>query len=1108
MKRGLNRFFSLLWHIFLLLSLLILMIPGAALAAGGDIIVSGPGLNNSEPVVITQAQLRGESPLSDGTSYLRQHDIIYSTINTWPTKSWYRGKGVLLTDLLEAAGGLNPDATQIRFTSRDGFKATFSVQEIVYTPRYCFPNFMSTGLPGHLPGDASNPVEVKAIIAHQSVSASFYEDILDDGYLSSKDSNLLLYGQRAVTEQTNSRFAKYVEKIEVLTDPVPEWDNPTATPEPGVVSVGTLVELRSIYNDEDKIHYTLDGSDPTIESPMYNWIASRWWSSREDELAQINKPIEITKNTTIKAIVIGPGRADSDIVTFEYLVSLENPPELTADTSDNKVGQDIEIIFIDNEAWRNAVAEVRINDALLDRDKYVLEASKLIIFSGVFTGAGDYTILIKAHGYHDATVTQTIMGSSGGSGGSGGSGENPKKPPSLTADTDENYIGAPIRITFSDDPDWRKNISEIRVDGNALNKGNYTIGAGYIELADTVFTSAGSYAILVKAEGYSDASVTQRIIGNKDIVLTITGEGVAKTKTFTLNDLENMPQHKYVYSVINTWPSKSWYVGEGVKLDDLLDEAGGITKDATLVRVSSSDGYVMTFTVDELLEDTRYCFPNFKEGASDSDGHIPGSTKGKKVVGTILALKGAEGLDIPDDDDMNKVNSPQLMLGQRAVTEQTGPLFVKKTSKIEVLTSSIPKWDEPKAEPAGGTVPYGTMVRLSNKNMDLDKIYYTTDDTTPTLDSPMYNLVAKRWWSSRGKEKVEEINHPIEITKDTVIKAITIGPGKKPSDVVTFTYKVVEAPTGQSSKVSTDQDSVVRLGNEASIQIPAGALSGSDEVEVRIERVEAPTPAPEGFRFSGSVYEFTVDGKRSYSFLKKVIITLRFDPADVIEGENPVVYRYDEELGRWVNLGGVVNGSNISVEVNNVGKYAVFVAAKSSEQNLLDITGHWAEGSIRELVALGAVSGYPDGTFRPNNKISRAEFATVLVKALGLSPQKGKVFTDTAGHWAEQMISTAASLGIVSGYNEKIFGANDPVTREQMAALIVRAAKLTIIKEELSFTDKDKISAWARDAVTTAVKNEIISGYPDNTLRPKGNATRAEAVSVILKIVKNLGRDF
>lgn len=82
------------------------------------------------------------------------------------------------------------------------------------------------------------------------------------------------------------------------------------------------MELYSPVGDEDKVHYTLDGSNPTIESPMYNWVASRWWSSRGPEnLAAINRPIELTEDTTIKAVTIGPGKADSDVATFTYKVT-------------------------------------------------------------------------------------------------------------------------------------------------------------------------------------------------------------------------------------------------------------------------------------------------------------------------------------------------------------------------------------------------------------------------------------------------------------------------------------------------------------------------------------------------------------------------------------------------------------------------------------------------------------------------------------------------------------------------------------------------------------------------------------------------------------------
>ena len=170
--------------------------------------------------------------------------------------------------------------------------------------------------------------------------------------------------------------------------------------------------------------------------------------------------------------------------------------------------------------------------------------------------------------------------------------------------------------------------------------------------------------------------------------------------------------------------------------------------------------------------------------------------------------------------------------------------------------------------------------------------------------------------------------------------------------------------------------------------------------------------------------------------------------------------------------------------------------------SLADINGNWAEASIIKLVALGAIQGYPDGSFKPNNNISRAEFVTVLVKALKLAPASGKVFNDTLNHWAKDYIATATANGIINGYSETLVGPDDPITREQMAVMIVQAAKLSKNSSVKTFTDSDAISDWAKDAISIASENNIITGYADNTFKPGNNASRAEAVTLIVRVLQ------
>ena len=165
---------------------------------------------------------------------------------------------------------------------------------------------------------------------------------------------------------------------------------------------------------------------------------------------------------------------------------------------------------------------------------------------------------------------------------------------------------------------------------------------------------------------------------------------------------------------------------------------------------------------------------------------------------------------------------------------------------------------------------------------------------------------------------------------------------------------------------------------------------------------------------------------------------------------------------------------------------------------LSDTNGHWAQENIQAMVRSGAVNGYPDGTFNPDGTITRAEFVTMLVRAAKLTSQGSAAFADTTGHWAWGPISVAASLGVVNGYTANTFGPNDPISRAQMATMLVRALELELVTGSTQFSDSGSISEWARQYIATAVEAGIIAGYPDNSLRPQGPATRAEALTAIM----------
>ncbi|MDD9271445.1 S-layer homology domain-containing protein [Paenibacillus sp. GCM10023248] len=295
----------------------------------------------------------------------------------------------------------------------------------------------------------------------------------------------------------------------------------------------------------------------------------------------------------------------------------------------------------------------------------------------------------------------------------------------------------------------------------------------------------------------------------------------------------------------------------------------------------------------------------------------------------------------------------------------------------------------------------------------------------------------------------------------------------------------------------------------ATIVIPSGALPSDVKIKVVKLSGSASLPVDASAQLLGDVYEFTKD--RDGAFTKAIQITLPFDKDKVDLNKLQLgLYWFNETTKAWVLLDDIkvdpVKGT-VTGSVTHFTKFAVIANPKEDVKppvtaNLADITGHWAESSIRELIGKGAINGYEDGTFKPDNRITRAEFVSIVVKVLGLGVQGGQSFSDTSSHWAKDVIATAAAQGIVTGYTDTTFGPDDQITREQMAEIIVRAAHLAKGTAGTSFADQAQISEWAQGAVAALTAKGYLNGYEDGTFRPQGLTTRAEASAMILRALK------
>jgi hypothetical protein len=175
----------------------------------------------------------------------------------------------------------------------------------------------------------------------------------------------------------------------------------------------------------------------------------------------------------------------------------------------------------------------------------------------------------------------------------------------------------------------------------------------------------------------------------------------------------------------------------------------------------------------------------------------------------------------------------------------------------------------------------------------------------------------------------------------------------------------------------------------------------------------------------------------------------------------------------------------------------------------IDVVGHWAKEAVNDMGSRMVISGTGNNNFEPDRDITRAEFAAIVVRALGLEPGIGEnKFNDVdEDAWFNDFIKTANEYNIISGYGNDQFGPTDMITREQAMTIISRAMKITGLETEStdtevkklleSFEDSSQISDYAKENIAACLKAGIVSGRDGNLIASQDNITRAEVATVV-----------
>lgn len=173
-----------------------------------------------------------------------------------------------------------------------------------------------------------------------------------------------------------------------------------------------------------------------------------------------------------------------------------------------------------------------------------------------------------------------------------------------------------------------------------------------------------------------------------------------------------------------------------------------------------------------------------------------------------------------------------------------------------------------------------------------------------------------------------------------------------------------------------------------------------------------------------------------------------------------------------------------------------------------DVTSaHWAFASVERAAELGLVTGYSDGTFRPDTHVTRAQFVLMLWRMCGkTAAAKAASFADASADWYQDALSWAVEKGYVNGLSDTRFGPDAPITRQQAMAILFRlnggqsGTELTLTGiYEQTFADSTTIASWAKDATWWAVYHELVSGVGGSRIAPEANASRAQIAAILLR---------
>ena len=671
----------------------------------------------------------------------------------------------------------------------------------------------------------------------------------------------------------------------------------------------------------------------------------------------------------------------------------------------------VNTVTVGDEVYSVDSAEAYTTDSLTLHEPQAVEITSFVLEND--TVSGPYTY--RNENGEDVTVPVDYISG---------------KTASLVAITAENVQGAFIIDGMETAMNAADDLTNRFYFSDAFDEGVHTVAFRAVNAeGDSTVTDGITFAVqatepsvLVESAiiPVEDGAITIRGVAYNTDTLTFMGKTYtpAADGSFAITEAVSLDRFAQRYTLTATGPS------------DLSTTSSVLAIEKNYAPISSVDILVNGASVDKITaapgETLTLSAVGYADGVSRdvSDGATLSVVKGSNAAvlnGNTLKLTSVGTAFVKLTYDM----------GTYILDDRTENYRFEDMIEITVANRSS---DVVPSIPNGATVSKGTLLTLTGSG----KIYYTTDGSEPTTASTLYT-------------------EPIKLNRSMTIRARCYEDGGIAGDVITLSYTFKSPSGGSAANTGSTVVQTVITASQTQKKVDTGY-----PVELSIDgdgviyyTTDGTTPNKNSTRYNSPIYvtEDTVikavvwqEGdlySKVYTFTYKVnarMVKLNADTQKsmLLAGYPDGTFRPDASITR-------AEGATLLHRATTMYGYYV-------RDDIFTDVDMWAKQSIYELAAAGVVKGYPDGTFRPNNTVTRAEFIAMLMRVIGEAGGSSE-FADVQGHWAEKYIAKATAYGYLSGYPDGTFRPDANITRAEALKVVSKVFGFASNGTYMRFTD-------------------------------------------------------